>query len=250
MIALIDVETMIYRIVATCEDKVVWNEAEVLAGLEEPDVEYTSDLELCKEMFTDALRGMLKHLGLKKYVLVLSGDTNFRFDVLPTYKHNRDGKRTPLNRAELTEYVLERFNTIKVDNMEADDYVVYLKTKYPDKYFLCAVDKDVLKQTVGDHYNYNAEIEVSTAPEEALKYQYKQCLMGDTTDGYTGCPSIGTKKADRILAGLRTPKEMWSAVVAAYESKGLSEDDAIQQMRVASMHQFDGEKIVLFTPPE
>lgn len=33
--------------------------------------------------------------------------------------------------------------------------VVYLKTTHPLQYVLCAIDKDVLYQTEGNHYNYN-----------------------------------------------------------------------------------------------
>jgi DNA polymerase-1 len=37
--------------------------------------------------------------------------------------------------------------------------------------------------------------------------------MGDSTDGYKGCPGIGPKAAEKVLAG---PGDPWANVVAAY----------------------------------
>jgi DNA polymerase-1 len=69
-----------------------------------------------------------------------------------------------------------------------------------------------------------------------------QVLTGDTCDGYSGCPGIGKKKAEKILneaidsySGDFVTKEefIWSFIIPAYLSKGLSEEDALTQARVA-----------------
>ena len=55
-----------------------------------------------------------------------------------------------------------------------------------------------------------------------------QTLTGDVTDGYKGCPGVGEKKAETILK-----KGTWEEVLKAYEAAKLTEQDALQQARVA-----------------
>ena len=61
-----------------------------------------------------------------------------------------------------------------------------------------------------------------------------QTLVGDLTDGFGGCPTIGGVKASRVLAVC--PKdlpEMWDAVVAEYKRQKLDEEYALTQARLA-----------------
>ena len=58
-----------------------------------------------------------------------------------------------------------------------------------------------------------------------------QTLCGDSTDGYSGCPSVGSKTAEKILDV--PTKDMWSVVVDAYKKKGLTYEDTLIQARVA-----------------
>ena len=53
--------------------------------------------------------------------------------------------------------------------------------------------------------------------------------MGDTTDGYSGCPKIGPKTAEKILKSNPT----WDAVVNQYQKADLSPDYALTQARLA-----------------
>jgi len=63
-----------------------------------------------------------------------------------------------------------------------------------------------------------------------------QTLMGDSTDNYKGCPKVGLKTAEKILAENST----WETVVAAFEKAGLSEEDALENARLARILR-DGE---------
>ena len=63
-----------------------------------------------------------------------------------------------------------------------------------------------------------------------------QILTGDRVDGYPGCPGVGEKTADKILKGV-DPKDRWEHVVKAYEKKGLDEEDALVQARLAKILQ-------------
>ena len=249
MIALIDADSLLYKVGFAIEDKVIWNEQEANAGLEEPDVEYYTDPDQCKKTFDQLVENILFATDCDSAYLVFSGGGNFRMGLPLAYKEHRTDSRKPVGYKELREYAEATYKTHTPVNMEADDYVVYLKTQYPEDYILCAIDKDVLYQTVGTHYNYGKDEEVTVNEFEAIWYAYYQVLTGDTSDGYKGAIGIGPVKAKKILDGCETEEELWKAVVETYESRGQTEDEALQTMRLANMHQYDGEKIVLWEPP-
>lgn len=248
MIALTDADSLMYKVGFAIEDKVVWNEAEVALGLEEPDVDYFTDIEQCKETFARQVSNILFATGCDSELLVMSGKGNFRLDLPTSYKENRKETRKPLGYKELRAWVEKTYTTHAPDGMEADDYVVYMKTAYPEDYILCAIDKDVLYQTEGTHYNYGRDEEVTVSQWDAVKFAYYQCLTGDVADGYKGANGIGPKKAEKILAGCETEEELWEAVLKTYEARGHTADEALWTMRLANMHQFDGNKVVLWEP--
>ena len=262
MVALVDADSLLYKATCVVEETDWWNECEVLAGLEtEKDISKSSDLEVCKEVFDKIIDDITEYTGIEDMLLVFTGSDNFRNNNPLGYKEHRKDMEKPLYIEELLQYALINYNSKLCTGYEADDYVVYLKTTFPDDYLLCAIDKDVLYQTVGTHYNYNTGEEVTTTPQEAIYYAYYQTLVGDTSDGYKGCPQIGDKRARKILDDVLdscTPwanqqqleKAYWEAVVKAYESKGLSEWEALHTMRLANMHQLKQGKITLWEPPK
>ena len=91
-----------------------------------------------------------------------------------------------------------------------------------------------------------------------------QTLTGDTTDGYTGCPGIGPKTAEKILQAAlaegtteANPAQLreiyWQHVVKAYAKAGLSEEEALTQARVAricrnSDYDFKTKQVILWSP--
>jgi DNA polymerase-1 len=249
MIALIDADSIAYKVGFAIEDKVIWNEPEVLAELELfEDTEYYTDLDVCFRTVDGIVESILQATDCDSELLVLSGGGNFRLDLPTEYKANRKNVRKPEGYDAIMQYLTDNFNSKVVVGYEADDYVVYLKTTYPDDYVLCAIDKDVLKQTEGTHYNYSTGLEITVKKFEAIKFAYHQTLTGDATDGYKGCPSIGEAKATKILADCKTEKCLWDKVVETYRLKGLTANDAILTMQLANMHQFNGTEIELWNP--
>jgi 5'-3' exonuclease len=128
--------------------------------------------------------------------------------------------------------------------MEADDAVVARKDALPDKYILCAVDKDVLYSLEGTHFNYYTSVKydidmkwIEVGKDQAMKHHFTQVLTGDPGDNVIGLHGIGPKKADKILADCTTPDECWKAVREAYEENGRNIIDAIINMRLVSMNQ-------------
>ena len=145
--------------------------------------------------------------------------------------------------------MVEELNAKLHIGIEADDEVVRLKTLYPEDYILCAIDKDVLYQTPGTHYNYGKMETVTISSWQALKFKYYQAIAGDPVDGYKGVPGIGPKRAEKALADCKNERELWVATLLAYKSKGLRRSEAIKTMRLACMHQYNGTDVVLWTPP-
>ena len=75
--------------------------------------------------------------------------------------------------------------------LEADDAMGIYATLYPDN-VICSPDKD-MRQIPGKLYDL-ANITLIT-PEEGKRWHYIQTLAGDQTDGYSGVPGIGVKRA-------------------------------------------------------
>ena len=74
-------------------------------------------------------------------------------------------------------------------------------------------------------------------------------VIGYISDGYKGVPGIGEKKVVNFIEPGMTEEELMNGVLEAFESKGLSVDDATQQVRLADMHQYNPEnnELTLFS---
>ena len=71
--------------------------------------------------------------------------------------------------------------------------------------------------------------------DEANYWHMMQTLTGDSTDGYSGCPKVGVKTAQKILGDhIQVPLlDLWMRVLVAYAKVGYSTDEALAQARVA-----------------
>jgi len=239
MVALIDADSLIYKTGFTFEQKFDWNELELELGIEnEPDTYIEGDLLSAKNAIDGLIESILFNTGCDSAELWLTGDGNFRYDVLDSYKSNRKGSRKPTDYTGIWNYLVDSYGAHVARGYEADDVVVYKKTHDPEEYFLCAIDKDVIYQCEGTHYNYNKDEFITVKLEEAERFFYEQVLTGDVVDGYKGCPGIGKARATKILDKAEEDEvPYWELIIEAYEAKNLTEDDAIQQARMASMHQ-------------
>ena len=61
-----------------------------------------------------------------------------------------------------------------------------------------------------------------------------QTLAGDQTDGYSGVPGVGVKRAIDLL---EKDGYTWDTVVKAFKSKELDEDTALMNARLAKILQ-------------
>jgi DNA polymerase-1 len=152
----------------------------------------------------------------------------------------------------------EHYNTITMEGLEADDIMGILATKPNSaQRIIVSQDKD-MKTIPTTVWNGKELLHVSEA--EADYNHLYQTLIGDTTDGYRGCPGVGPVKAEKLLAwqeGVHTDTGMnqyrWLAIVKAYDKAGLTETDALQQARLARILRWrdwnsDTKKPILWTP--
>jgi DNA polymerase I len=244
MIALIDADSLIYKAGFTFEDKFCWNELELELGIDEiKEEQVTYDVLLAKNAIDACIENIKFNTGCDEVELWLTSGSNFRYEVYEDYKSNRKSGSKPMAYDSLFKYLIDRYKANIAYGVEADDIVVYKKTNYPDDYYLCAIDKDVLLQTEGSHLNYNNNKTIKVTTKEAERFFYFQVLMGDVTDGYPGCKGIGKVKANKILDECeKEGLDYWETIVTTYESKGLTEEFALSQARCASMHQVSIDK--------
>ena len=72
----------------------------------------------------------------------------------------------------------------------------------------------------------------SVTPEQGEQMHYLQTLSGDQTDGYSGVPGMGMKRA---AAWFDKYGYNWDAVVRAFLEKDLDERDALMNARLAKI---------------
>ena len=236
---LIDADALVYQSCLANEEPTDWGE-----GL------WTLHAHLGPTIahFEDAVAKLRDDLGATKVVMALSDyDDPWRKRIMPTYKSNRKAVRKPLVYAPLRAFVHETYDTYQKPGLEGDDVLGILLTN-PKLYagtekVLVSHDKD-MKTLPGSHVNMGSGKHFTVTPAEADYHHLLQCLTGDQTDGYPGCPRVGPVSGAKILDPFydNDPKKLddsfdvkgaWAAVVQAYEKAGLSEMVALHNAQVA-----------------
>lgn len=250
-IALVDADTVAFAACSVHE----YNYYDIESASEKYDINIDTALEHALEK----VQQILDSTGCQDAELYFTSGMNFRYTVDPSYKSNRIGMRKPQGLSEVKVKLLDHYNGKICLEYEADDIVAYLKKTNPDKYILCAVDKDVLHSVPGTHFNYYSNTKfniqpgfINTDSYEAMIYNYKQAIMGDTNDGIPGIKGMGKAKVAKLFRPGLSDYEAWEIVKREYERAGLSALDAMTTMQLVSVHQLvdeDGElKIKLFNP--
>lgn len=211
------------------------------------DIDWGDGLWTCHAYLEDAidqfisildgiLEGMYEHT-LDEYstddmVFFFSDKDNFRKHYLPDYKSNRKNTRKPTCYNALVEWVNNNYKCVKpIKYLEADDVIGIYATTNEDS-IIVSMDKD-FKTIPGKFYDFGRGEFKAISKKEADYWHMYQTLIGDTTDGYKGCPSYGPVKANKLLHSVPVDKCLWETVVEAYVKQGLTEDDAILQATMA-----------------
>lgn len=267
-IALIDSDILLYKFAFRNEERIEWSE------------EVTSVDVDAAQAYLDAdqfIRALTPKVGASSYLLCLSDAQNFRYEVLPSYKHNRVDLERPQLYDALKDYLKANHPWKTKRLLEADDVMGIMGSARPETYVICSLDKD-MRTIPGTHFNWNKMEKPEAISEVSADFFfYYQVLIGDSTDGYKGCPGIGPKKATKILMAVfesvtgsdadpltwkrkvapakiqKLQAAYWRAIVATYDLKGLTPEDALQQARVARIlrhtdYDVQKQEVKLWTP--
>lgn len=149
----------------------------------------------------DSINWLRLRLGEPRMEFFLTGDENFRYDVYPAYKGNRKPDSKPPQLAALKQYLKDHYMALEIPGLEADDLQGI--ESYPEEGIqkvVVSVDKD-LRQIAGSLFNPgHPELGIQTITQDAADiWFYTQWMTGDTTDGYSGIPGVGPKKAEAVI---------------------------------------------------
>ena len=220
---------------------------------QENEIDFGNDVILVTSNFSDAYSATIRELSKIKnkfgsfsdIILFFSDSQNFRKKILPSYKGHRNRKK-PCGYKRVIEELRKEYKVILKPTLEADDTMGIYATKYPGN-CIVSPDKD-MKQIPGQLYNLDETFTVSS--EDGAKWHLIQSLAGDQTDGYAGVPGIGVKRAVSLF---EEHGYSWKTVVKAFKEKGLTEEDALVNARLARIltaddYDFQAKQPILWTP--
>ena len=218
---LIDSDFLAYKAAQACEIGIDFGEDVIIAQSQFSEV---------LRVFHNELNKVTKAMMDDDFILYFSSTENFRKKIYPDYKGHRM-KRKPLGYKRLVYYCRDNHNFKLIEGLEADDTIGIEATRHADpSNIIVSPDKD-LKQIPSVLWNLTDDV-VEITKEEGDRWHLVQSLSGDPTDGYSGCPGIGVKRATELLD---KNENQWEAVCKAYRDRGLSDDDALLNARLAKI---------------
>lgn len=256
-ILLLDGDQYLHRACAAVERDTRWDDENHVL---------TSNAVEAWEVIEGSVKKTLEHFDSHDFVLCLSdtGTRDFRKELVdPTYKMHRVGTRKPLCFHDLKAKMQSQYDCRSVEGLEADDVMGILATKPgPDDRIIVSRDKD-MKTIPTKVWNGSQFFNITEA--QADYWHLYQTLVGDSADGYKGCPGVGPKKAEVLLkqdveaiggrlACSESTRTTWQKVAQAFKNAGLTAEDALRQARLARILRWgdwDAEKRVpkLWSPP-
>ena len=225
------------------------------ASAAETEMDYSEDLTVVvgdfrqgKRIVEQELTKLRTRFDTDDIELFFTDSKNFRKEIDPSYKGNRR-KRKPAGYLKLKNWGLEKYPSLIMPALEADDALGIAATSGQyDNFVLVSPDKDM--QQIPCRI-YNLKDEFTQTAEDAERKLYEQALTGDSTDGYSGCKSVGPKRAKDILDASKG--DYWAATVKAFKDNDMSEEDALRNLRLARILQSqdwdcENQTPILYTP--
>lgn len=233
---LIDGDLLLYKSACGVETEIKWDEENHLLY---------ANVEDAWGCTVEKLNKLFDKFSPRTHLIALTGKGNFRKDLYPEYKANRQGTRKPLCYGALIERLNTNYNVVCYDGIEADDVLGILATRpSQNRRIIVSEDKDM--KTLPCTLYIGGEVISVTEAEADYNHMY-QTLIGDQADNYPGCKGIGAVKAKKLLEG---SADMWKAVVSAFKG---NEEEALVQARLArilrdSDWDTDKKEPILWTP--
>jgi len=237
MTLLIDADYTLYMSAAACET----------------DYDYGDDVTVVQSRFgelqeklTREFKKISNRFPNQEMILFFSDSKNFRKEIYPDYKGQRNRKK-PCGYRRAIGWLSGYYEIIRIPELEADDALGIIQTRDNSEHIIVSPDKD-MRQIPGRIFNGEELFEVTLA--DGIRWHLIQSLSGDQTDGYGGCPGIGIKKAEGLFNKFG---QSWDTVVAAYEKAGLTEEDALLNARLAKIltcddYDFNTNRVRLWNP--
>lgn len=200
----------------------------------EYDIDYGDDVIVVGSSFKEAYGNVIRDLNKIKnqyfdgeLILFFSDSVNFRKTVDPDYKGHRNRKK-PCGYKRVINKLAENYPLIRMPTLEADDAMGIYATSNDDC-IVVSPDKD-MKQIPGTLYNLTETFTITE--QDGWEWFLIQTLAGDSTDGYSGAPGFGIKTSAKFFAD---NGYTWNSVVKAFKQKGLTEQDALRNARLAKI---------------
>ena len=234
---LIDCDFVVYKCTAAAESEIDFGDDVIVV---------TSSFKEAYSCVKRELNRIANKFGsFDEMILFFSDSKNFRKDIQKSYKGHRNRKK-PCGYRRVINKLNDEYPVIKMAGLEADDSMGVYATKNTGN-IIVSPDKD-MKQIPGMLWNFEESTLIK--PEEGAKWHLIQAMAGDNTDGYAGVPGIGVKRA---VALFEEKGYSWKTVVEAFKEKGLSEDIALENARLARIltnEDYDDEKMepILWSP--
>ena len=219
----------------------------------ESEVDFGDDVILVTSNFRDAYNATKRELtklqnklgAFSDIILFFSDSVNFRKKILPAYKGHRNRKK-PCGYKRVIEALKKEYKVIIKPGLEADDTMGVYATKYPGN-IIASPDKD-MRQIPGQLYNMDETFTIE--PDAGATWHLVQTLAGDQTDGYGGVPGVGVKRAETIF---KEKGCSWKTVLETFKEKGMTEEDALVNARLARIltaddYDFNKKQPILWSP--
>ena len=201
----------------------------------ETEIDFGDDVIVVTSKFSEAyacvmreIKKIQRHFGsFDDIILFFSSPDNFRKKIQGDYKGHRNRKK-PCAYKRVINKLKTEFEVITMPTLEADDAMGIYATKYPGN-IIVSPDKD-MRQIPGMLYNLEESTLIN--PAEGAKWHLVQSAAGDNTDGYSGIPGIGIKRATQMY---EAKGWSWKTLRDAFKEKGLSEEVALMNARLAKI---------------
>jgi len=148
------------------------------------------------------------------YTLFLTTGQTFRAKLDPSYKANRISFEKPLWFYEVKQHLIDKWDAVEVDGLEADDLVVLTKNHLENS-FIIASDKDILQCVPGRHFDARkGQLKFIDVDYYQARFNFARSLLtGDAVDGIPNLiKGMGPKTAE---AELERRMEFNNPVIAA-----------------------------------
>ena len=215
---LIDADYIVYKSCAAAEYDIDWGNDVIMVGskFSEAYANTKREINRIRSNFFDP-----------DIILFFSDSSNFRKRIDPAYKGHRNRKK-PCGYRRVIHALHDEYRVIIMPELEADDAMGVYATSEEDC-VICSPDKD-MKQIPGSLWNMDEMFTIEK--QDGWEWFLIQTLSGDQTDGYAGAPGYGVKTSAKFFA---ENGYTWNSVVKAFKQKGLTEDDALRNARLAKI---------------